>query len=172
MPKRNNRRNNNKMSVDRVGPASLPYIDVTTDKLSTVASIYVNTYQYAIKQLLPSLQGGIVRVVRFRRFKLQFGPSEITSGTIQEPVGVQLAALDVVTNQVLPVSSMQILSEVNPRTMTFTLPPEFSRWYQSNDTVLQLFVKVYNINQSSTVSNVSIRIEAMVNVQIPEPTAI
>jgi len=172
MPKRNSKRNNNKMSVDRVGPASLPYMDVTTDKLTTVASTYSNTYAYAFKQLLPSLQAGVPRLVRFRKFKIQFGPSEISSGTIQEPVGVQLAALDVVTNQILPVTSMQTLSEVNPRTMSFTLPPEFSRWYETSSTVTPLYINVYNINGASVTSFFSVRIEAFANVQIPDPTPI
>jgi len=172
MPRRSNKRKQNKLSVDRVGPASMPYIDVTTDKLVTLPSTYKNIYGYTVKQLLPSLQTAVPRLVRFRRFKLQFGPTEISSGSVQEPVGVQLGALDAVTNQVLPVTQMMTLSEVNPRTMSFNLPAEFSRWYPSASSVAQLYLFVYNINSTATTSFISVRMEATVNVQIPEPTPI
>jgi len=172
MPRRNNKRKYNKLSMDRVGPASMPYIDVTTDKLVTISSVYKNVYGYTVKQLLPSLITAVPRLVRFRKFKLQFGPTEISSGSVQEPVGVQLGALDAVTNQILPVTQMMTLSEVNPRTMTFNLPAEFSRWYPSNSGVAQLYVFVFNINSTATISFISVRIDATVNVQIPEPTPI
>lgn len=170
MPRRSNKRRQNKLSVDRVGPASLPYIDVVTDELVTIATTYKNVYGYTVKQLMPSLQVAVPRLIRFRKFKLQFGPTEISSGSVQEPVGVQLGALDAVTNQILPVTQMMTLSEVNPRTMSFNLPAEFSRWYPTDSGVVQLYVFVFNINKTATTSFLSVRIEATVNVQIPEPT--
>jgi hypothetical protein len=172
MPKRNNRRSKNKMNVDRVGLISNKFIDVTTDKLFTTISVYKTQYKYQVDQLLPSILSTKTRLVRFRRFHLEFSSTEAGPGFTGESVGVQANAVDVVTGNLIPVTKMMILSETNPRSMSFTLPSEFSRWYLTNSTVYQLFIDVFNLQLSANQSLFSVKIQATVDLQIPEPTQI
>jgi hypothetical protein len=170
--KRRSRRNNNKAS--RVGPASLRYIDIVSDRISTTASTYKTQYPYQIKQLLPSLQNtSKKRLVRFRRFELSFSPLEsATPATENIPVSIQLEAIDPVTGNPVPCTRVMNLSETNPRSISFTIGTEFERWFYQDDPFKPLIISVYNMQSAAPVSNFTVVIRSEVDAQMSEPTPV
>jgi hypothetical protein len=170
--KRQNRKRNNNGAVARVGPPSVKYIDLVTDKASTVASTYKTQQAYQVKQLLPSLISTKQRLVRFRRFVVNFSSVEPDTGAIPASVGVMLESVDPVTGTMIPITRMIQLSEANPRTLSANLGSEFGRWFYTTDNFKVLIVSIYNIPEVSFVNDFTITIRAEVDLQIPEPTKV
>lgn len=169
--KKRSRNNNNKAS--RVGPASIKYIDIVTDKLASAANTYKVQYPYNIPQLLPSLQSQKPRLVRFRRFILNFSPTEPAvpnAGTTATMV--QLEVIDPVTGNPVPCTKAMTLSETNPRSLSFSLGSEFSRWQLQTDGFKPLIVSVFNPIQGAPVNDFTVTIRSEIDLQMPEPTAV
>lgn len=166
------RSRNNNQKASRVGPAAIKYIDIVTDKLATTASTYRTDYYYNVKQLLPTLQAAKSRFARFKRFVMNFSPTEAQLGTSLQQVGVQLEALDVTTGYFIPVTKMLTLSETNPRTLSFNLGTEFARWFRSDDSSKIILIAVYNIASVPTVTDFTVTVRSEVDLQLPEPSAV
>jgi ABC-type spermidine/putrescine transport system permease subunit II len=68
-------------------------------------------------------------------------------------MSVQLAVYDQVTGNVIPMTNVIPLSETNPRTLSMSVPAEFSRWYQTVDNSAALWsIVIYNPTSVATVT--------------------
>lgn len=164
----------NKRSVrkDRVGISSFRYLDLVTDKLATAASTYVNYTFYTMQNLFPSLQSANPRLARLRRVKIEFSPTEAALGVTDQQVAVQVSMLDLVTGNFVPVTVSRILSEVNSRTLSFTVPSEFSRWLNTTDAQKIIRIEVVNIASVATITNFTCKMTSELDLQYPVPTPV
>lgn len=122
-------------------------------EVQTVASTYQNASIFDTKQGLPDFaSSSIVRMARLRRVRVKFSPTEAALGSLEQ-MSVQLAVYDQVTGNVIPMTNVIPLSETNPRTLSMSVPAEFSRWYQTVDNSAALWsIVIYNPTSVATVT--------------------
>jgi hypothetical protein len=85
---------------------------------------------------------------------VRFSPTEAALGMLEQ-MSVQLAVYDQVTGNILPMTNLTPLSETNPRSLSFRVPNEFSRWFQTTDTNALWSVVVYNPTLSAVTTSVA-----------------
>jgi hypothetical protein len=85
---------------------------------------------------------------------VRFSPTEAALGMLEQ-MSVQLAVYDQVTGNVLPMTNLTPLSETNPRSLSFRVPNEFSRWFQTTDPNALWSVVVYNPTLSAVTTSVA-----------------
>jgi hypothetical protein len=143
------KRNVNMRSTDL---PSQTFQSTVTREIQTVASTYQNASIFSTVQGLPDFASSTtVRMARFRRVVVKFSPTEAALGTLEQ-MNVQLAVYDPVTGNILPMTRLSPLSETNPRSLSFSLPNEFSRWFYTTDSGPLWSIVVYNPTLASTVT--------------------
>jgi hypothetical protein len=171
MPSKHKSAKSNSRRSHTRGPPTQRFQDIVSRELTTLTTTYQNSSTFSTSTLLPSLNVTThKRTVRIRRINCQFGPTEITSPGTQ--TAVQLAAVDLATQVVVPMTRMMTLSEVNPRSLSFSLPAQFSRWLLSNDDTTLFQITIFNISSSATVVPFSVRITSSVDMAPADPTPV
>jgi len=147
---------------------SQTFQSVVTREVQTVASTYQNASVFSTVQCLPDFHSSTtVRMARLRRVNVRFSPTEAALGSLEQ-MSVQLAVYDPVTGNVLPMTNLTPLSETNPRSLSFGVPNEFARWYQTVDTNPLWSVVVYNPTTATTVTTSVAQVTAHFDLSLNE----
>jgi hypothetical protein len=134
---------------------SQTFQSVVTREVQTIAGNYQNASIFSTVQCLPDFHSSTtVRMARLRRVTVRFSPTEAALGMLEQ-MSVQLAVYDQVTGNILPMTNLTPLSETNPRSLSFRVPNEFSRWFQTTDTNPLWSVVVYNPTLSAVTTSVA-----------------